>query len=72
MAMVMKAVDELVVEGRIAPDTFERIRSTFGDHTAIDIVWTVGQYSQVCMFLLTAGVEPDPDVADDPLRPLFA
>ena len=72
MALVMKAVDELVVEGRIAPDTFERIRSTFGDHTAIDIVWTVGQYSQVCMFLLTAGVEPDPDVADDPLRPLFA
>lgn len=72
MALVMKAVDELIIQGRILPDTFGRLRSTFGDHTAIDLVWTVGQYSQVCMFLLTAGVEPDPDIADDPLRELFA
>ena len=68
MTLVMQAVDELVMERSIAHDRFARIRSTFGDHTAIDIVWTVGQYSQVCMFLLTAGVEPDPDIAHDPLR----
>ncbi|GAA3790980.1 carboxymuconolactone decarboxylase family protein [Qipengyuania pelagi] len=72
MGLVMQAVDELIEGGRIAPDTFERVRSAFGDRTAIDLVWTVGQYSQVCMFLLTAGVEPDPDIADDPLRELFA
>ena len=72
MALTMKAVDELIEEGRITPETFERIRSAFGDHTGIDLVWTVGQYSQVCMFLLTAGVEPDPDISDDPLRALFA
>lgn len=44
MALVMQAVDELVMEGRIAHDRFARIRSTFGDYTAIDLVWTVGQY----------------------------
>ena len=44
LALVMQAVDELVMEGGIAPDTFARIGSTFGDHTAIDLVWTVGQY----------------------------
>lgn len=44
MALVTQAVDELVMEGRIAHDRFARIRSTFGDHTAIDLVWTVGQY----------------------------
>ena len=44
MGLVMQAVDELVVEGRIAPETFARIRSAFGDHTATDLVWTVGQY----------------------------
>lgn len=72
MVLIVQAVDELVEAGRIAPQTFERVRATFGDHTAIDLIWTVGQYSQVCMFLLTAGVAPDPDIAADPLRELFA
>lgn len=72
MALVLDSVDQLVKDGCIAPETFKRIRSAFGDRTAIDLVWTVGQYSQVCMFLQTTGVEPDPDISDDPLRELFA
>lgn len=44
MALVTQAVDELVMERSIATETFARIRSTFGDHTAIGLVWTVGQY----------------------------
>ena len=44
MALVTQAVDELVMERSFAHDRFARIGSTFGDHTATDLVWTVGQY----------------------------
>lgn len=70
--MALRAVDELTDQGRISPPTFDALQGELGDKGAIDLLWTVGQYSQVCMFLLTAGVEPDPDIADDPLRELFA
>lgn len=71
-ASVLRAADELLIDDRLTPPTFESVRSRFGEKSAIDLIWTVGQYAQVCMFLNTIGVAPDPDIADDSLRGLVA
>ncbi|WP_375249612.1 carboxymuconolactone decarboxylase family protein [Sphingomonas sp.] len=69
--LLLAAADQLLTIGRVTEPTFAELITAIGEHSAIDLVWTVGQYAQVCMFLLTAGVTPDEDIADDPLRQFF-
>ena len=71
-ASILLAADELLIDGRLTPLTFQNLRSRFGDKGAIDLIWTVGQYAQVCMFLNSIKVQADPDIANDPLRGLVA
>ena len=70
--LLPQAVDHLVMYGKAEPELFATLMEKMGKQKAIDVIWTTGQYSQVCMFLLTLGVQPDPDIANDPLRDLFA
>lgn len=70
--LCLGAADELLEDGLVHRDTFKVLEEAFGLSSAIDLVWTVGQYAQVCMFLKTAETPPDPDIADDKLAGLFA
>ncbi len=65
---MLRACDELVADHHVSDATWEAL-SELGDRGRMDLVFTVGQYTQVSMILNSFGVQledgdaPDPDLA---------
>lgn len=64
-AAILQACDELV-RGHFITDPTWAALAALGDEGRIDLVYTVGQYTQVSMLLNSAGVQLDAMLTPDP------
>jgi alkylhydroperoxidase family enzyme len=64
---LLRAVDELIAEAKIGDQTWEELAGHFDDQQLMDLIFTVGAYETLAMFLRSAGV-----ALDDDLRPYVA
>jgi alkylhydroperoxidase family enzyme len=64
---LLRAVDELIAEAKIGDDTWAQLAGHFDDQQLMDLIFTVGAYETLAMFLRSAGV-----ALDDDLRPYVA
>jgi len=60
--LLLRAADELHDQQRISDTTWAALSADYSEQQLIDIVFTVGQYTMVAMFLNTSGVQLDPGV----------
>ncbi len=65
-AALIRAADELVQGHFVSDATWKALGEHFDDKQRMDAVFTVGQYTQVSMFLNTFGVQLDPGQTLDP------
>ncbi|HEY0648204.1 carboxymuconolactone decarboxylase family protein [Phenylobacterium sp.] len=65
-AALIKAADELVADHFITDATWTELGRHFSDKQRMDVVFTVGQYTQVSMMLNTFGVQLDAGQTLDP------
>ena len=56
-AALLRATDELHRDQHISDGTWARLRERFDDRQMMDVIFTVGQYTMVSMFLNSAGVQ---------------
>jgi len=54
---LIHAVDELYNNAFISDDTWKRLSETYDDKKLMDLIFTVGQYNLVSMFLNSLGVQ---------------
>lgn len=64
-AAILRACDDLVGNHHIADATWAAL-APLGDTGRVDLVYTVGQYTQVSMLLNSCGVQLDPILVRDP------
>jgi alkylhydroperoxidase family enzyme len=64
-AAILSACDELVGNHHVSDATWAAL-APLGDEGRMDLVYTVGQYTQVSMLLNSAGVQLDPILEPDP------
>ncbi len=69
--LLLGCIVQLCNDGAIAPSSFDVLIAQLGQNRAIDTIWTVGQYAQVCLFLKTLQVPLDADIAADSLIPVL-
>jgi alkylhydroperoxidase family enzyme len=62
-AALVRAVDELVADARIAEPTWQVLRAELDLQQLMDVVFTVGAYDLLAMAFRTFDVEPDADLA---------
>ncbi len=62
---MLQAVDELTSDSFITDETWAKL-SELTDKQKMDLVFTTGQYTQVCMMLNSFGVQLDDDLTLDP------
>ena len=65
-AALVRAADELHADQFISDATWAALLAHFSEKQAMDVVFTAGQYTQVCMMLNTFGVQLDPGQILDP------
>jgi alkylhydroperoxidase family enzyme len=65
-AALIRAADELVADHFITDATWAELGKHFSDKQRMDVVFTVGQYTQVSMILNTFGVQLDAGQTLDP------
>lgn len=65
-AALIRAADELVQNHFISDSTWAELARLFDRKQCMDVVFTVGQYTQVSMFLNTFGVQLEPGQELDP------
>ena len=65
-AALIRAADELVQGHFVSDATWAELGRHFDDKQRMDVVFTVGQYTQVSMFLNTFGVQLDKGQTLDP------
>jgi len=65
-AALVRAADELHADQFISDATWATLLAHFSQKQAMDVVFTAGQYTQVCMMLNTFGVQLDPGQILDP------
>lgn len=65
-AALIRATDELHADHFISDATFAELRRYFSERQVMDLVFTAGQYTQVCMMLNTFGVPLDAGQTLDP------
>ena len=58
-AALVRAADELHADQFITPSTWAELLAHFSEKQAMDVVFTAGQYTQVCMMLNSFGVQLD-------------
>ncbi len=63
---LLKASEELHHDHFVTDSTWTALRNHFTEKQCMDAVFTVGQYTQVSMFLNTFGVQLDPGQTLDP------
>jgi len=61
-AALLRAVDELHVDSVISDATWNTLAGTYGKEQLLDLIFTVGQYTMVSMFLNSCGVQLEPGV----------
>jgi alkylhydroperoxidase family enzyme len=61
-AALLKAADELVVDGAVSGETWAVLRQELDERQLMDVVFTVGTYETVAMALSSFGVEPEADL----------
>jgi alkylhydroperoxidase family enzyme len=64
--LLLQATDELHHDKFISDGTWAGLRGSFTEKQCMDLVFTVGQYTQVSMILNTFGVPLDPGQVLDP------
>ena len=64
--LILKASDELFHDKFISDATWTGLAKHFSQKQLMDLVFTVGQYTQVSMFLNSFGVQLDPGQTLDP------
>ena len=65
-AAILAACDELHRDQFITNPTWARLAAHFDEKQRADLVYTVGQYTQVSMLLNRFGVQPDEGLVVDP------
>ena len=65
-AALIAAADELVGDHFVSDATWARLRAHLDEKQCMDVVFTVGQYTQVSMLLNTFGVQLDTGQTLDP------
>lgn len=65
-AAILVASDELHRDQFVTPATWERLSAHFDEKQRVDLVYTVGQYTQVSMLLNSFGVQPEEGLVIDP------
>lgn len=63
---LIRAADQLVVDHFVSDATWAELGRHFDQKQCMDVVFTVGQYTQVSMFLNTFGVQLEPGQTLDP------
>jgi len=59
-ALLIRAADELHHDAFISDATWQGLKVNFSDQQMMDLVFTCGQYTMVCMALNSFGVQLDP------------
>lgn len=59
---LLRAVDELIGGARIGESTWRELAGHFDEQQLMDLIFTVGAYDTLAMFLRSAGVELDDDL----------
>ena len=70
-AALIQAADELHTDYFISDGTWAALKAHFSDKQCMDVVFTAGQYTQVCMMLNSFGVQLDEGQTLDPDLKLF-
>lgn len=65
-AALLRASDELHTDQFVSTATWAALKTHFSDKQCMDVVFTVGQYTQVSMMLNSFGVQLDPGQNLDP------
>jgi alkylhydroperoxidase family enzyme len=65
-AALIKAADELVGDHHVSDATWAELKAHFDQKQCMDVVFTVGQYTQVSMMLNSFGVQLEPGAKLDP------
>lgn len=65
-AALIRASDELHADQFVSSATWADLRESFAEKQCMDVVFTVGQYTQVSMMLNSFGVQLDPGQTLDP------
>ena len=65
-AALVETADALVSGFFVPDDIWKRLAGHFDDRQCMDIIFVVGHFTLLAMFLNTAGVPIDPDVTLDP------
>lgn len=64
--LVLEATDELLADGRAAPDTWLRLADELGTHQAMELIFVVGTYAMLAMACDTWQLTPPPGSASLP------
>ena len=64
--MLIRAADELHTDHFISDSTWDMLKQQYTEKQCMDLVFTVGQYTQVSMILNTFGVQLDAGQVLDP------
>jgi alkylhydroperoxidase family enzyme len=65
-AALLRAVDELHRDQHVADATWAALRQRYSEAQMMDLIFTVGEYTMVSMFLNSAGVQLEPGYARMP------
>jgi alkylhydroperoxidase family enzyme len=65
-AVLIRVADELHADQFVTDETWRELAKHYTEKQCMDVVFTVGQYTQVSMFLNTFGVQLDPGQTLDP------
>lgn len=67
--LVLRAADELHAAHHITDQTWQALKGTLSEKHLMDLVFTIGHYTQVCMILNSFGIQvEDPLLLDTSLR----
>nr|WP_090273761.1 carboxymuconolactone decarboxylase family protein [Mycolicibacterium komanii]CRL66648.1 carboxymuconolactone decarboxylase [Mycolicibacterium komanii] len=64
--LVLEATDELLADGRAAPNTWRRLVDELGTHRAMELIFVVGTYAMLAMACDTWQLTPPPGSASLP------
>lgn len=59
---LLRAVEELLTDHRVAGDTWERLRAGYDDEQLIELLMLIGHYEMLAGVINSLGIQPDPVV----------
>ena len=59
--LLLRAVDEIAASAEISQDTWNRLKDHYSDQQMLDLIFTIGQYTLVCIALKSIKVELEPE-----------